>query len=313
MPAPSGQEAPVRRSFAFPLLISIALHALLTLLFCAVSTRCQDETSRIVDTAVGDTSHPITLHLVGFAAAPSGPRQPSEGPVAKKGGEEQEFHVVVLPTPALVDGPPVAEPLVLPPPSSVGGRGTGSASREDGNGGSGPSGFLRADGAVRSVVYVIDCSMSMGGPDERCHKFALARRELLDSLRRVPEGTHFQVIPYNHQAEPLRIDGQIGFVSRSDGNLQATADALEKRKPAGWTDHGQALRRGLTLRPEILFFVTDGDDLKLAQERDATAFNKGRTVIHVVELSWRPSPPDCPLRALARNNRGTYRHVPVRR
>jgi hypothetical protein len=163
------------------------------------------------------------------------------------------------------------------------------------------------------VVYVIDCSMSMGGPDERSHKFTLARRELLDSLRQLPEGTLFQVIPYNHQAEPLRIDGQSGLVPKSDGSVRTAADALEKRKPAGWTDHAQALRRGLVLRPEVLFFVTDGDDLKPGQERDATVLNKGRTVIHVVELSWRPSSPDCPLRALARNNRGSYRHVPVMR
>ncbi len=323
MSAALRQEAPRDRGFRLPLLISSFLHALLVLVFCAVSSRWPDAPSRIVDTAVADRSHPLTLSLVSLPAARSLPRPSGaeaahdpvpEAPVKATPSDEQEFHVTVLPTPAFSEGPPVTAPRVLLPPS-MGNVGTSPSSDKSGPGdaksGSGTAGFLRTAAPVRSVVYVIDCSMSMGGPDEHSHKFALARRELLDSLRQLPEGTLFQVIPYNHHAEPLRIDGQTGLVPKNDRNEQATADTLEKRKPTGWTLHGPALRRGLALRPEVLFFVTDGDDLKSTQEREATAFNSGRTVIHVVELSWRPSPPDCPLRALARNNHGTYRHVPV--
>jgi hypothetical protein len=311
MSAALRQEAPRDRGFRFPLLISSLLHALLVLVFCAVSSRWPDASSHIVDTAVTDRGHPITLGLVSLPAGLK-PEAPAQGSLS----EEQEFHVTVLPTPAFSEGPPVAAPRVLLPPS-LGNVGTSPSSDKSGPGdaksGSGTSGFLRTAAPVRSVVYVIDCSMSMGGPDEQSHKFALARRELLASLHQLSEGTLFQVIPYNHHAEPLRIDGQTGLVPKNDRNEQATADALAQQKPTGWTLHGPALRRGLVLRPEVLFFVTDGDDLKSTQEREATAFNSGRTVIQVVELSWRPSPPDCPLRALARNNHGTYRHVPVGR
>jgi hypothetical protein len=281
--------------------------------FYALSARPGDAPSRVVDTAVGN-NHPITLSLVSFPAPAAIPGPSAGVPSGQKADEEQDFHATVLPTPAIEEGPPVAAPQVIPPPQpSVGASGPPSRGGTGGPGGAaageGVTGFLNAPGPVRSVVYVIDCSMSMGGPDERSHKFSLARRELLASLRLLPEGTLFQVIPYNHQAEPLLLDGQTGLVPKCDYNVLAAADALEKRKPSGWTDHARALRRGLVLRPDLLFFVTDGDDLQAAQERDASALNKGRTAIHVVELGARPSPPGCPLRTLARNNGGAYRHV----
>jgi hypothetical protein len=303
-----------------PLLTSVVLHALMALLFWTCGTRRGRDFSWVVDTAVGGNERSITLSLVSMPAAPPSPSPSVAARGSTKSSDEQEFNVVVLPTPTVVEGPSVEPPRFLPPEHA---RGSGSRqpSGNEGTNGDGPgdegtgsglSGCLRAAGPVRSVVYVIDCSMSMGGPDGRSDKFSLARRELLDSLRRLQPGTLFQVIPYNHQAAPLRIDGQTGLVPLSDRSERATAEALENRRPAGGTDHGQALRRGLLLRPEVLFFVTDGDDLQPAQERDATTLNKGRTVIHVVELSFRPSPPSSPLRALARNNRGTFRnlHVP---
>jgi hypothetical protein len=314
--SPSARHGPsFPRGIAIPLLTSAALHTLAAAVFFALAAGREGEPSRVVDTAVGGNDHPITLSLVSFPAAhPEQSAGPSSG---HKAGEEEEFHATVLPAPTVEEGPPVAPPQIIPPaqPSVIG---SGQPSRAGGSGvdspggtatGSGTSGFLNVPGPVRSVVYVIDCSMSMGGPDERSHKFTLARRELLASLRLLPEGTCFQVIPYNHQAESLLLDGQTGLVPKSERSVQAAADALEKRKPAGWTDHARALRRGLVLRPDVLFFVTDGDDLQHAQERDATALNKGQTVIHVVELGARPSPPGCALRALAMNNRGTYRHV----
>lgn len=313
--SPSASDRPsFLRGVGVPLLASAALHALAAAVFFALSARPGDAPSRVVDTAVGDNP-PITLSLVRLPAPAAIPGPSAGASSGRKADEEQDFHATVLPTPVIEEGPPVAAPQVIPPPQPSAG-GSGPPSRgggPDGPGGAvaggGVTGFLNVPGQVRSVVYVIDCSMSMGGPDERSHKFSLARRELLASVRLLPEGTLFQVIPYNHQAEPLLLDGQAGLVPKSERSVLAAADALEKRKPSGWTDHLRALHRGLVLRPDVLFFVTDGDDLQAAQERDATALNKGRTAIHVVELGARPSPPGCPLRALARNNGGSYRHV----
>jgi hypothetical protein len=80
--------------------------------------------------------------------------------------------------------------------------------------------------------------------------------------------------------------------------------------PSGNTNHGQALRRGLLFRPDVLYFITDADNMDPAEVADVTRFNRWRSVIHAVELSERRSArPDSPLRRLADGNGGTYRQV----
>ncbi len=321
MPSSAPHGSSSLHGLTLPVFISVALHALFAILFCILPTLRDDDNLKVVDTAIRDNENRITLSLASMPTATSGVNNRAGNSGANKNNQEQEFNVVVLPTPSLIEESSVAPPQVLLPSQPVSARQgslpTGDGKEENGpgdNGGNKDSlGILRVAPPTRSVVYVIDCSMSMGGPDERSHKFALARRELFSSLRQLPEGTSFQVIAYNHQADTLLINGQSGLLSNNHQNIQAAMETLAKRKPSGWTDHAQALRRGLRLRADVLVFVTDGDDLKPAQERDATAFNKGRSVIHVVEISSRPCPNDCPLRALARANRGSYRHVALAR
>jgi hypothetical protein len=78
---------------------------------------------------------------------------------------------------------------------------------------------------------------------------------------------------------------------------------------AGGTDHVQALCRGLALHPDVLFFVTDADDLPLEKIDYISRCNRG-TAIHAIELSRRRNPrPAGPLAQLARGNGGTYRQV----
>jgi hypothetical protein len=161
--------------------------------------------------------------------------------------------------------------------------------------------------AARSVVYVLDRSVSMGLHDA----LAAARGELLAGLRRLPATTRFQVIPYNHRAEPLYVDGRADLLPADPATLGQVARAVEALQPSGGSDHGQALRRGLAFRPDLLFLVTDADDLRPDEVLAVTRFNRGRTVIHTVELSRRPpARGDSPLRRLAAGNGGTYRCAP---
>jgi hypothetical protein len=140
---------------------------------------------------------------------------------------------------------------------------------------------------------------------------AVARGELLAGLRRLPATTRFQVIAYNHQAEPLYLDGRPDLLPADPATLARVARAVEALQPSGGSDHGRALRRGLAFRPDLLYLVTDADDLSPAEVLAATRLNQGRTVIHTVELSRRPAGrADSPLRRLALGNGGTYRCAP---
>jgi hypothetical protein len=161
---------------------------------------------------------------------------------------------------------------------------------------------------ARSVVYVIDRSGSMGAGG----RLALARRELLASLDRLPPGARFQVIPYNRFAEPLRLGGQTVLVPATAENKQQAALLLEALVPEGGTDHLAALQRALLLQPEAIYFLTDADDLEAAQVQLLTRLNRDHAIIHTIELSARHRDrPGMPLQALAHDNRGEYRGVDV--
>jgi hypothetical protein len=63
------------------------------------------------------------------------------------------------------------------------------------------TGALPLHGAMKpeqSIVYILDCSGSMG----EFGKFDVARASLLATLSRQPATLHFQVIPYNNTARP---------------------------------------------------------------------------------------------------------------
>jgi hypothetical protein len=159
---------------------------------------------------------------------------------------------------------------------------------------------------ARSVVFLLDCSISMGPSGA----LQAARAELLACLKALPPTTLFQVIPYNQQAIPLALDARRELVPAERGMVQRAAQLLEERSPGGGTDHGRALRAGLLLRPEVLYLVTDADDLAPADLRTAAHFNRAPTTIHVLELTrMPPGGRESVLRQLALDSGGTYRCV----
>lgn len=191
------------------------------------------------------------------------------------------------------------------PPAAAGVNQVGS----DANAGGawpGPA-LFRVAGKGRSVVYVIDRSLSMG-PN---NALDVARRELLSSLDQLPESVSFQVIMYNRRAEPLRLRGQTALVPATAVSKEEASALLATVKPEGSTDHLAALRRGLLLQAEVVFLVTDAADMTPAQIQAVTGQNGGRAAIHAIELSRVPGGggQSGALARLARENRGTYRCV----
>ncbi|MFO0845524.1 MAG: hypothetical protein U0797_24595 [Gemmataceae bacterium] len=86
------------------------------------------------------------------------------------------------------------------------------------------------------------------------------------------------------------------------------AGALDDLLPSGATDHVAALRRGLVLRPDLLFLLTDAAALTDKDVLAVTTANRG-TAIHVVELTGDPASGNGPLARLATANGGTHRRV----
>jgi hypothetical protein len=205
---------------------------------------------------------------------------------------------------------PVVPPSPTAPPSPVRqspGTADGSGGTSGAAMGSGPS-FFQAAGTGRTVVYVLDHSMSMGLHDG----LRQARAELLASLGRLPPTVQFQIVPYNQMAEPLPVRNHAGWLVPDADTLTEVARAVAELRATGLTDHVKALKRALEFRPDVLFLATDADDLNPSQVAAVSAYNRGRCSIHVIDFSNRPDDPASPLRQLAEQNRGTYRRVPVK-
>jgi Ca-activated chloride channel family protein len=171
------------------------------------------------------------------------------------------------------------------------------------------SSLFASPARARSVVYVIDRSVSMGlnGALEQ------VKRELLASLARLPSDMRFQIILYNRSAQPLVLGGAAGMACATDANRAAVAQQLESLQAEGGTEHLPALSLALSYQADVIYFLTDADDLRPEQVRQVTQMNRGRAAIHTIELTTaNANRLDMPLQALARENRGTYRAVTLR-
>src|SRR5262249_23000898 len=153
---------------------------------------------------------------------------------------------------------------------------------------------------ARTIVYVIDRSMSMGLGGA----LATAKQELLASLERLPATARFQVIAYNRSAEPLLL-GSGGLEPATPEKKRRAASLIEGLDAVGGTEHVPALKRALALRPDVIYFLSDGDDLQAEQVRALTVFNRGRSIIHAIELGHtRRTGENRSLQILARENHG---------
>jgi hypothetical protein len=251
------------------------------------------------DTRVTDPGAGVSLWL-------PDPRPPAvKTPAGPKSVEtptppENDFSVDVHEPPAAPSAPVLAAPVVAV------GRGGAPPGVATASATGGHASLLQASPAARTVVYVLDRSLSMG-PEGALVR---ARQEVLASLARLAPGTSFQVILYNRQCEPLRIGGKSGFLEADESTRAALARELQRIAASGNTDHFRALQKGLLLRADVLYLVTDSDDLSDQDVLTLTRQNAGRTAIHAVELSRRRADVDSPLRRLTTLNGGTFCCVP---
>jgi hypothetical protein len=293
------------RRGAAAVLLSLAAHGALLLALAALPARTPPRALTVETTVVQG----CTLGLAPLPGPHPRPGLPGGG-VRMKEPDDVEVAGTLPRSPQPAPSPSPAALAPGAPPEAAGltspGAGGGAPRPEPGAGQGGGAGLFPVPPGARRVVYVIDHSVSMG-----LHgSLRLARGELLASLGRLADGTLFQVVPYNHFAEPLYIHHSSDLVALDAAAREEAARAVAALQPSGGSDHGRALRRALLLRPppEVLYLVTDGAELSAAEVLALTRLNQGRTAIHAVELG-RGRPADSPLRQLASYNRGTYRCV----
>jgi hypothetical protein len=289
---------PGRRTLAIAVMMSFAVHALLLGLLLLVPSWERPRDRVEVD---GVTLEEETLRL-------------ESDPASKIAPEDVQivYPVALNPIPSLIDHPR-PETASTDPKTPF----TGAPTHHDAApGGDGPPGkrggegqrFFPSAGAGGSVVFVLDRSLSMGMNGA----LNAARRALLDTLTRLPATVRFQIVAYNRRASVL-LSQQSDLVTRNDASLDEAVRALQELEPVGITDHVQALRRALAFRPDVVYLVTDAEQLSAAEVDAIGRLNvqltKSHTAIHTIELRPGQERGDAPLRRVALLNHGTYRRL----
>jgi hypothetical protein len=159
------------------------------------------------------------------------------------------------------------------------------------------SSLFSAPASARRIVFVIDRSVSMG----LCGGLQRARDELRAALRALPPDARFQVIAYNQAAILLLPD----LLPAGPDTVERALQKLDALHAEGRTDHLKALKTALYQRPDVVFLVTDADDLDDWPVR----LNFGAATLNVVELGRGAGRGEGPLARLARSTGGTYRRV----
>jgi hypothetical protein len=110
----------------------------------------------------------------------------------------------------------------------------------------------------RSIVYVLDSSGSMG----EWGKFDAARRALIATLREQPSTVRFQVVVYAGAVDfPLQVRGRLPIAATAEFVEQMAGALHALGAPAGRSQHLQAVRTAIDLKPDLVLILTDAADL----------------------------------------------------
>jgi hypothetical protein len=157
---------------------------------------------------------------------------------------------------------------------------------------------IRAQGQV--FIYVVDCSGSMIDED----RLVRAKRELRRSVLELRPPQRFKVVFYNDQVLPMPGDLPLSADIASKGRMMEWLRLIE---PDGKTDPRAAIGLALSLRPDAVFLLSDGEFPDGTVEAVARK-NPRKIPIHCVDLSGGTGGDH--LSRIARDSGGQYRARP---
>lgn len=199
------------------------------------------------------------------------------------------------------------DPLAL-----AGGPGGGQGQGVRGNPGQVTTGVFGVQGKGTKFVYVFDRSGSMAGYEGR--PLAASKSQLLRSLKDLTSVNQFQIVFYNNSPQIFHIRGNSPALAFGDESSKDRADRFVRGVIAqGGTSHLPALKVGLALQPDVIFFLTDADEPKMTPDELAQVkrANKG-TAIHCIEFGYgSPTSELNFIKRIAAENGGQYVYVDV--
>ena len=194
-------------------------------------------------------------------------------------------------------------PLALNSSAASSGDGNGNSGKGKGDGG---DEFFGLDLKGASVVFVVDASGSMNFPHPGPAKtrFGRVKIELVKTIQKMTESERFFMIFFNQVAIPMPANR---LVEATPMNQKRYLNWMVPGRAEGDTEPEAALLAALSLRPEVIYFLTDGR-FKYKVVENVTKANRSRVLINT--LCFGNDDGEKFLRQLADLNGGVYRFIP---
>ena len=171
--------------------------------------------------------------------------------------------------------------------------------------GSAGGSFFGVNTPGKKFVFVVDASSSMNHPFPGPGKTALGRvkLELLSCVSQMSEDQQFYIVYFNDRAIPMPART---MVSASLEAKQHYLTWMAKQKGEGQTEPEDALLLALRLKPDVIYFLTDGA-FKYRVVKRVADMNRQRVAIHTV--CFGNADGEKFMQMVASQNGGTYHFV----
>jgi hypothetical protein len=167
---------------------------------------------------------------------------------------------------------------------------------------------------LRKICYVVDCSASMFG------RLTSVQQQLKDSINSLRADQYFYII-FFRQGRKLHEFGNGKLIRATDKAKTKASRFIETAQLGGTTDAKFAIKRAINIKdsagkpPQVIFFLTDGFDLKNETEADLPGqlqkFRKQlapNTIINTI--AFQPAPADRQiLESIAEKNGGMFINI----
>jgi hypothetical protein len=166
------------------------------------------------------------------------------------------------------------------------------------------------EGTGDSFVFVFDRSASMS--EYAARPIRAAKTELIRCIDSLENLYRFNIIFYNENIFCWRSNKKM--MEATDQNKENAKRFVEGITPVGGTDHLKPLLEAIAHQPDVIFFLTDGDEahaLSAGQLDTILRKNNLRSQINVIQFGVGINRQSNFLQKLAANNRGQYSYIDV--
>ena len=162
--------------------------------------------------------------------------------------------------------------------------------------------FFGKDVQANSVAFVIDASKSMSGL-----RFQRARTELVNALSKLQPNQRFFVVFYTNETYPMFFpDNTIELIPADPRNLGRVYNWIGQSQVQGGTQPQLAMALTLKLKPDVVFFLSDGDIP--TETQGVVRYHNDGSAVHTITFGSDVG--SRIMRQIALKNGGEYRFIP---